>query len=94
LRQEFQNLIDRQAGVSRKVLKLGVAKDRFKLIFRDRHVGAVAQPGLDLRSEAALLQRRHETGQIMILRLRQYRADHRRKCGTFDRTQRALETVK
>ena len=50
-------------------LHLGIAEHRFELIFGDRHIGAVAEPGLHLGAEAALFQRGHQAGEIVILRL-------------------------
>src|ERR1700722_4995583 len=91
LRQQVEHLVDRQAEVAGKILNLGIAENGFQLVPGDRHVLAVAQPGLDLRAEAALLQRRDQAVEIVVLRLRQQRIEHHRQSFAL---QRALETVK
>src|ERR1700685_4524817 len=68
LRQRGQHIVHRQAELAREFLDLGIAENGLELIGGDRHVLAVAQPRLDLRAEAALLQRRHQAGQVVILR--------------------------
>src|SRR5215831_19350491 len=57
LRQQFERGVDRQAEMASEFLNLGVAESGLELVFADRKIGAGAEPGLQLRVQAALLQR-------------------------------------
>ncbi len=75
----------------RHLSHLIVAQCGAKLVSVNRHVRAVAKPGLDLLIKSSLLELGNEPLEITEVRFAQDRREEGRDCGCFELSQNATE---